>query len=680
MAVDPTPSIRSLIARSRALGSDPRNTNYGGGNTSVKDDAEDPATGEALEVMWIKGSGGDLGTLTTDGLAGLDLHRVHALEKTYRGPEDEDEIHRKLRHCAFGSGAAPSIDTTMHALIASPHVDHLHPDSVIAFATARDGEKLVEDCFEGEVGWIPWMRPGFELALVVRDLIETNPDLKGVVLGGHGLTTWGSTSEECQARSLDLIERASTFIEKQRTEDPFGGPRPGYEPSAEAERRDRAVALFPTLRGLASTDRAMIGHWRDDEVVLEFLASKKAPDLVQLGTSCPDHLIRTKVRPLLIDLPSDTPVGELTDRAVELHDEYRTEYTEYYERFADESTPPMRGADPAIFLVPGVGMFSFGVDAQTARVAGEFYVNAINVMMGAETISSYEPISDAEKFRVEYWDLEEEKLRRRPPPRALSGRVAVVTGAASGIGKAVASRLHGEGAVVALVDLNGDGARETAGALGDSDTALAVEADVVSEEAVMEAIATVVSRFGGVDILVNNAGLSASSPLVETSIEDWDRQHDVMARGSFLMAKHAVKAMVSQGSGGDIIYVASKNALVGGPNNIAYGSAKASQAHQVRLLAAELGSSGIRVNGVNPDGVVQGSGLFEGEWGRRRADVHGVDRDDLGKFYANRTLLKEEVLPDHVAAAVFVLVGGELSRSTGQLIAVDGGLPAAFPR
>lgn len=669
--------VESLLERSNHLGADPRNTNYGGGNTSAKGRATDPVTGSSIDVMWVKGSGGDLGTLTASGLAGLDLGRVRAMEAVYDG--DEDEIHRRLRFCAFGTGAAPSIDTTMHALLEAPHVDHLHPDSIIALATAADGEALTQECFGGSVAWIPWIRPGFDLALQLRQAVEDDDSVIGAVLGGHGLTTWGPTSEACRDRSLSLIAIAAEFIATRGKTDPLGGTRPAFGALDRGDRVERARALAPVLRGLASTDRRTVGHWRDDDVILDFIASERAPAVVPLGTSCPDHLIRTKVRPLLLDLPSSTPVDDQIERLSELHAEYRAEYRAYYEAAAGPSTPTMRGADPAIVLVPGVGMFSYGPDSQTARIAGEFYVNAINVITGAEAVSTYAPISDAEKFRVEYWDLEEEKLRRRPAPRPLTGRVAVVTGAASGIGKAIATRLHHEGAVVALLDIDPDVER-VAGQLGSVDTVLAVETDLASETSVEHAIHDVVTRFGGIDIVVNNAGLSASKPVTETTAEDWDVQYSVMARGSFLVAKHAAKAMISQGTGGDIVNIASKNAIVAGADNVAYGSAKASQAHQARLLAVELAEFGIRVNSVNPDAVVRGSGIFEGEWGDDRAVVYGVERSELGQFYAKRTLLKKEVLPEHVAGAVFVLVGDELPRTTGHFIGVDGGLPAAFPR
>jgi rhamnulose-1-phosphate aldolase/alcohol dehydrogenase len=674
------PTVVELIARSNELGADPTTTNYGGGNTSAKDRATDPVTSTDVEVMWIKGSGGDLGTLTAEGLSTLVMERVRGLKAVYRGPEHEDEMHELLDLCTLGAGAAPSIDTSMHALIPKPHVDHLHPDSVIALAAAADGEELTKRCFGDAVAWIPWRRPGFELARQMEELLIAKPDLEGVVMGGHGLTTWAETSEECQRRSQELIGRAQAFIDEQGKPEPLGAVRDGFEPLEVDERRERAAALAPVIRGLASTDRPVVGHYNDDELVLDFISREATPRVAPLGTSCPDHFIRTKVRPLLLDLPTTAPLEEQIARLGVLHAEYRAEYEAYYTRHAEQDTPPMRGADPAVVLVPGVGMFTFAADSPTARIAGEFYLNAINVIRGAEALSTYDPVPEAEKFRVEYWLLEEKKLQRRPPPRPLAGRVAFVTGAASGIGRAIARRLRDEGAVVAIADLDLAAAGQVADELGARDHAIAVQADVSDEAAVRAALDATVLRFGGVDLVINNAGMSISKPLLETELSDWDIQHNVMARGSFLVSKHAARIMLAQDMDGDIIYIASKNGIVAGPKNVAYGSSKASQAHQVRLLAAELGEYGIRVNGINPDGVVQGSGIFAGGWGAERAKVYGVPEEDLGQFYADRTLLKREVLPEHVADAAFALLGGELSRTTGLLVPVDSGMANAFLR
>ena len=672
-------AVAALLARSNRLGSDPRNTNYAGGNASAKGTATDPVTGQPAELMWVKGSGGDLGTLTEAGLAVLRLDPLRALAGVYPGVEREDEMVAAFDFCAFGKGgAAPSIDTAMHGLVEAAHVDHLHPDAGIAFATAAEGEKLTRECFGDRVAWVPWRRPGFQLGLDIAAIKREHPEAIGVILGGHGITAWGQTSDECEARSLEIIAAAQKFIDERGAARPFG--KLVVEPLPETERRARAAALAPVIRGLASTDKPQLGHFTDSAAVLEFTGSERLPELAALGTSCPDHFLRTKVRPMVLDLPPSAPLEDVIARLRELHAAYREEYRAYYDRYATPDSPPMRGADPAIVLVPGVGMFSYGADKQTARVAGEFYVNAINVMRGAEAISAYAPIPESEKFRIEYWELEEAKLRRRPAPKPLAGRVALVTGGGSGIGRATAHRLAAEGACVVVADRDAASAAEVASALGSADVAVPTVADVTSEADVLAAFADAALAFGGVDLVVNNAGLSISKPLTETTTADWDILHDVMARGSFLVSREAAKAMTAQGMGGDIVYIVSKNAVFAGPSNVAYGAAKADQAHQVRLLAAELGGIGVRVNGVNPDGVVRGSGIFAGGWGASRAAVYGVPESELGAFYAQRTLLKQEVLPEHIAAAVFALCGGNLPLTTGLLIPVDAGVAAAFLR
>ena len=677
-------AVAALLARSNRLGSDPKNTNYAGGNASAKGTATDPVTGQPAELMWVKGSGGDLGTLTEAGLAVLRLDALRALAGVYPGVEREDEMVAAFDFCAFGKGgAAPSIDTAMHGLVEAAHVDHLHPDAGIAFATAADGEALTAECFGGRVAWVPWRRPGFQLGLDIAAIKAANPDAIGVILGGHGITAWGDTSDGCEARSLEIIAAAQKFIDERGKPHPFG--RTVTEPLPAAERHARAAALAPYLRGLASTDKPQLGHYSDHPAVLEFAGSEKLAELAALGTSCPDHFLRTKVRPMVLDLPPTAPLEDAVARLRELHAAYRADYQAYYERYATPDSPPMRGADPAIVLVPGVGMFSFGADKQTARVAGEFYLNAINVMRGAEAISRYAPIPESEKFRIEYWELEEAKLRRRPKPKPLQGRVALVTGGGSGIGRATARRLAAEGACVVVADRDAEAARQAAAEIGAGgivagDAAVAVAADVTSEDDIAAAFAAAALAFGGADLVVNNAGLSISRPLTETTAADWDLLHDVMARGSFLVSREAAKVLAAQGMGGDIVYIVSKNGVFAGPANIAYGAAKADQAHQVRLLAAELGGIGVRVNGINPDGVVRGSGIFAGGWGAQRAAVYGVPEEELGAFYAQRTLLKKEVLPEHIAAAVFALTGGDLPLTTGLLIPVDAGVAAAFLR
>ncbi len=675
------PAVAALIARSNRLGSDPKNTNYAGGNTSAKGTDTDPVTGEDVELLWVKGSGGDLGTLTEKGLAVLRLDRMRALVDVYPGLEREDEMVAAFDYCLHGKGgAAPSIDTAMHGLVDAAHVDHLHPDSGIAIATAADGEALTHKIFGDRVVWVPWRRPGFQLGLDISAIKKDNPQAIGCILGGHGITAWGDTSDEAQAHSLEIIHTAEEYVAANGSPQPFGAPLDGFGALPAEERRAKAAALAPFIRGLASMDKPQVGHFTDVDPVLEFLAAEEHPRLAALGTSCPDHFLRTKVKPLVLDLPADASVEECKERLTALHEAYREDYRAYYDRHATADSPAMRGADPAIVLVPGVGMFSFGKDKQTARVAGEFYLNAINVMRGAEAISTYAPIDESEKFRIEYWLLEEAKLARTPKPKPLATRIALVTGAASGIGKAIATRLAAEGACVVIADLDAEKARAAAEEIGSTDVAIGVAADVTDEAAVQSAIDATVLAFGGIDLVVNNAGLSLSKSLLDTTAADWDLQHNVMARGSFLVSKAAARALIDQKLGGDILYISSKNSVFAGPNNIAYSATKADQAHQVRLLAAELGEHGVKVNGINPDGVVRGSGIFAGGWGAKRAAVYGVEEKDLGKFYAQRTLLKREVLPENIANAAFALCTSDFSHTTGLHVPVDAGVAAAFLR
>ena len=675
------PAAAELIARSNRLGSDPRVTNYAGGNTSAKGTDVDPVTGGPVELLWVKGSGGDLGTLTESGLAVLRLDRLRALKNVYPGVEREDEMVAAFDYALHGrGGAAPSIDTAMHGLVDAAHVDHLHPDSGIAFATSAEGEELTAKAFGDMVVWVPWRRPGWQLGLDIAAIKEANPLAIGCVLGGHGITAWGDTSAEAEAHSLWIIDTAEKFIETEGRADPFGTVMAGYTPLTPESRASRAAALAPTLRGLASTDRVQVGHFTDAPVVLDFLERSEHPRLAALGTSCPDHFLRTKVKPMLLDLPPTASLEDQLTRLHELHEEYRADYRAYYDRNAVEGSPAIRGADPLIVLIPGIGMFSYGATKQTARVASEFYINAINVMRGAEAISTYAPIDETEKFRIEYWALEEAKLQRMPKPKPLATRVALVTGAASGIGKAIAIRLAAEGACVVIADLDLEKAQAAAAELGNTDVAIGIVANVTDELQVQAAVDAAVLAFGGLDLVVNNAGLSLSKSLLETTVADWDLQHDVMAKGSFLVSRAAAKVLIEQKLGGDIIYISSKNSVFAGPNNIAYSATKADQAHQVRLLAAELGEYGVKVNGINPDGVVRGSGIFAGGWGAKRAAVYGVPEEDLGKYYAQRTLLKREVLPENVANAVFVLCTSDLSHTTGLHIPVDAGVAAGFLR
>jgi len=672
------PVVAQLVARSNRLGSDPKNTNYAGGNTSAKGTEIDPVTGEPVDLLWVKGSGGDLGTLTASGLAVLRLDRLRALVKVYPGLDREDEAFDYTLH--GNGGAAPSIDTAMHALVDLPHVDHLHPDSGIAIATAADGEALTAAIFGDRVTWVPWRRPGFQLGLDIAAIQDSNPESIGCILGGHGITAWGETSDEAETNSLWMIDTAAAYIVAHSKAEPFGGELDGFGALPPAERSAKAAALAPTIRGLASTDRTQVGHFTDAPEVLDFLSRVEHPRLASLGTSCPDHFLRTKVKPLLLDLPAGASIDESITRLRDLHTAYRAEYQAYYDRHATPESPAIRGADPLIVLIPGVGMFSYGANKQTARVASEFYINAINVMRGAEGLSTYAPIDEAEKFRIEYWALEQAKLARMPKAKPLATRVALVTGAASGIGKAIATRLAAEGACVVIADLDLTKAQDAAAEIGTTDVAVGVQADVTDEAAVQAAVDATVLAFGGLDLVVNNAGLSLSKSLLETTVADWDLQHDVMAKGSFLVSRAAARVLIDQKLGGDIVYISSKNSVFAGPNNIAYSATKADQAHQVRLLAAELGQHGVKVNGINPDGVVRGSGIFAGGWGAKRAAVYGVAEEDLGSYYAQRTLLKREVLPEHVANAVFVLCSADLSHTTGLHVPVDAGVAAAFLR
>ncbi|MBC2839324.1 bifunctional aldolase/short-chain dehydrogenase [Robiginitalea sp. SC105] len=674
--------VALFLYRSNILGADLRITNYGGGNTSCKTIEKDPLTGEDTEVMWIKGSGGDIGTLTRAGIAGLYTDRLRSLKNVYEGLHDEDRMVGLFNHCIYDlDSRAPSIDTPLHGLLPFKHIDHLHPDALIAVAAAADSQEVTREIWGDTMGWVPWQRPGFDLGLQLEKCLEENPGIRGIVLGSHGLFTWGDTSYECYMNSLEVIEMASEFITKniKAQEQVFGGRKVASLPAG--KRREQAALLMPLLRGLCSSHRRMIGHFNDSHPVLEFAGSHDLKRLAPMGTSCPDHFLRTKIQPLVLDL---APGEDLTDPEATLSklqpafEQYRREYAEYYDTCKRENSPAMRDPNPVIILYPGVGMFSFSKDKQTTRVASEFYINAINVMRGAEAISSYTSLPRQEAFDIEYWLLEEAKLQRMPKPKVLSGKVAFVTGAGGGIGKAIADKLVEEGANVVLSDIAEDRLKEAL-ATYKRDQAAAAVCDVTDKASIREAIHSACLEFGGVDILVHSAGLAISKPLAETTEKDWDLLQDVLVKGQFELAQETTTILRKQGLGGDIISIASKNGLVAGPNNVGYGTAKAAQQHMVRLLAAELGPEKIRVNTVNPDGVIVGSKIWEGKWAEGRARAYGISVEELPAFYAKRNLMNEIIYPEDIAAGVFALVG-VLEKSTGNMINVDGGMANAFTR
>lgn len=679
--------VALLLYRSNILGSDLRITNYGGGNTSCKMVDKDPLTGEEVEVMWIKGSGGDIGTLKKSGLAALYVERLRNLEKVYRGIEHEDEMVELFNHCIFDlSSKAPSIDTPLHGFLPFKHIDHLHPDAAIAIAAAKDGKQITADLFKGTIGWVDWQKPGFDLGLQLRDCLEQNPGIRGIMLGSHGLFTWGDTAYECYLNSLDVIETCAAYLEENygKTRPVFGGQK--VESLAQEDRWAQAAAIAPVLRGFCSSERPMIGHFSDDARVLEFINSNDLEKLAPLGTSCPDHFLRTKIQPLILNLDKNEDLSDIEGikaKLLPLFEDYRAMYTEYYETCKHPNSPAIRDRNPVVIIYPGVGMFAFAKDKQTARVASEFYTNAINVMKGAEAVSEYTSLPRQEAFNIEYWLLEEAKLQRMPKPKALSGKIALVTGSAGGIGKAIAKRFAQEGAVVVLNDLNeerlADAKAEFIGLFGKDNVTTAV-LDVTNQDQIEEALKVAALSFGGVDIIVNNAGLSISKSIEDHTQKDWDILYDVLVKGQFLVTQGATKVMKAQNIGGDIVNIVSKNALVSGPNNAGYGSAKAAQLHLSRLNAAELGASKIRVNVVNPDAVISDSNIWAGGWAEGRAKAYGITVEELPAYYAKRTLLNEIILPDDIANACFAFVGGELSKSTGNVLNVDGGVAMAFVR
>lgn len=679
--------VALLLYRSNLLGADLRVTNYGGGNTSCKVLAKDPLTGAEVEVMWVKGSGGDLGTMKREGLAALYVDRLRSLEKIYRGRDHEDEMVALFNHCIYDlASKAPSIDTPLHGFLPFKHIDHLHPDAAIAIAAAKDGKQITLELFEGTIGWVDWQRPGFDLGLQLRKCLDENPDIRGIMLGSHGLFTWGDTSYESYVNSLEVIEKCSEYIEDQigRRRPVFGGKK--VEALDKELRVQRASALAPVLRGCCSGQTRMIGHFCDDDRVLQFINSNDLERLAPMGTSCPDHFLRTKISPLVLDLSTSEDLNDLKSVKERIEPQfaaYRKMYEAYYNSCKHENSPAIRDANPVVILYPGVGMFTFAKNKQTARVASEFYINAINVMRGSEAISAYTSLPRQEAFDIEYWLLEEAKLRRMPKPKSLSGRIALITGSAGGIGKSIAQKFAKEGACVVLSDNNEERlhhAEEEFTSEFGRDTFVGVVLDVTDAATVQQSLNTAALAFGGIDIVVNNAGLSISKSLEEHTEQDWELLYDVLVKGQFLVTQSAAAMMRKQQMSGDIINIVSKNALVSGPNNAGYGSAKAAQLHLSRLNAAELGGDQIRVNVVNPDAVISGSNIWAHGWAEGRAKAYGIKVEDLPAFYAKRTLLNASIHTDDIANACFVFVSGLLNKSTGNVLNVDGGIAAAFVR
>jgi len=679
--------VSLLLYRSNLLGSDLRLTNYGGGNTSCKTHEKDPLTSQDVEVMWIKGSGGDIGSLKRSGLAGLYLRKLQNLANVYQGIEKEDEMVNLFNHCIYDlDSKAPSIDTPLHAFLPFKHIDHLHPDAAIAIAAAKDGEKITEDLFGGQIGWVEWQRPGFDLGLKLKECLEKNPAIRGIMLGSHGLFTWGNTAYECYLNTLTVVEKCASFIESKVLQNGsvFGGEK--INGLGREQRKRQAARIAPILRGLCSSERAMVGHFTDDQRVLEFINSHDLDRLAIMGTSCPDHFLRTKISPLVLNIDANADLSDINSvisNLQSLFENYRSMYAQYYQNCKHPDSPPMRDPNPVVILFPGVGLFSFSKDKQTARVAAEFYTNAINVMRGAEAISEYTALPRQEAFNIEYWLLEEAKLQRMPKPKALSGKIALITGSAGGIGKAIAKKFVEEGAVVVINDLDEDRLSQTEQIFfkefgADSFTSVAL--NVTKALDIENAFDIAALHFGGIDIVVNCAGLSISKTIEEHTDQDWDLLYDVLVKGQFKITQEAIKVFRKQRIGGDILNIGSKNALVSGPNNAGYGSAKAAQIHLSRLNAAELGKDKIRVNVVNPDAVIEDSKIWEGAWAEGRAKAYGITLEELPTFYANRTLLKEIILPEDIANACFVFVGGLMNKSTGNVLNVDGGVAMAFVR
>lgn len=683
--------VSLFIYRSNLLGADLRLTNYGGGNTSVKIMNQDPLSGQQVPVMWIKGSGGDLGTLKQSGCAALYMDRLLALKKIYRGIEHEDEMVALFNHCIYDlESKAPSIDTPLHAFLPFKHIDHLHPDAAIAIAACKDGKQITQDLFEGKIGWVDWQRPGFDLGLKLQQCLEENKsggiDLKGIMLGSHGLFTWGETSYESYVNTLDVIEKSATYLEKHlgKSRPVFGGLK--IDSKDKEKNRQQAVLLAPILRGLCSSQRHMVGHFSNDDRVMEFVNSNDLDRLAPMGTSCPDHFLRTKISPLVLPLKPDedlTNVSQIIEKLSHTFDAYRKMYQQYYDACKHPNSPQMRDPNPVVILYPGIGMFTFAKDKTTARLASEYYINAINVMKGAEAVSAYTSLPRQEAFNIEYWLLEEAKLQRMPKPKALSGKIALITGSAGGIGKAIAKKFAEEGACIMLNDINQERLNEAVTefkSIFGQDVISSTLLNVTEPHSIRSAFEELIHAFGGIDIIVNNAGISISKSIADHTIEDWDKLYDILVKGQFLVSQCGIDILKKQHTGGDVINIVSKNAVVAGPNNIAYGSAKSAQGHLTRLMAAELGGDKIRVNMINPDAVIAGSNIWSGGWAEGRAKAYGITIEELPAYYAKRTLLNEIILPEDIANAAFAFVSGLLNKTTGNALNVDGGIAMGFYR
>lgn len=673
-----------LVYRSNILGSDKRVTNYGGGNTSSKIKQKDPLTGDIVEVLWVKGSGGDSATIKLDGFATLYMDKLRSLKGLYRGVEHEDEMVGYLPHCTFNlNPRAASIDTPLHAYVPKPYVDHMHPDAIIAIAAAKDSKRLTKEIFGGAIGWLPWKRPGYELGLMLERFCLENPDADGVVLESHGLFTWGDTPKDCYKTTIATINQAIAWFEQQSNGTPaFGGA--AVEPLAGAQRGAIAARLMPKIRGLVSQTAKKLGHFDDSDAVLEFVNSNQLRPLAALGTSCPDHFLRTKIRPLVIEFdPAKPDVDAVIARLEQDVADYRDSYRAYYERNKRADSPAMRDPNAVIYLMPGVGMFSFAGDKATARIAGEFYVNAINVMRGASSVSNYVGLPEQEAFDIEYWQLEEAKLQRMPKPKSLAGHIALVTGGAGGIGKATAARLMREGACVVLADIDEAALTsahdELAAAFG-GDAVRQVKVDVTGESQVIDGFAATATAFGGIDILVSNAGLASSAPIEETSLALWNRNMDILSTGYFLVSREAFRLFRAQKLGGTVVFVASKNGLAASPNAAAYCTAKAAEIHLARCLALEGAAEQIRVNVVNPDAVLRGSKIWTGEWKEQRAAAYNMSTDELEEHYRQRSMLKRSVYPEDIAEAIYFLASDMSSKSTGNIVNVDAGNAQSFTR